>query len=167
LFKRSFGILADSVASDPELSKQTPRHIIRKACLARNSLLTYGGKTPIELAFGRRPRDIVDVENANPQQLGEPTPERMATEKLMKLAMQAHMEARQAHDLRRDIAAGLKFSTGPFLVGDKVWYWYMDPSVIGVGRKLGKWVRGKVVSVEGPMVTVDLGNRILRTNQSS
>ena len=116
LFKRSFSILADAVASDPELAKQTPRHIMRKACLARNSLLTYGGKTPLELAFGRRPKDIIDVENANPQQLGEPTPERAAVDKLMKLAMQAHLEARQAHDLRRDLAAGLKFSSGPFLV---------------------------------------------------
>ena len=32
-------------------------NLVCQACLARNSSVTYGGVTPLELAFGRRPRD--------------------------------------------------------------------------------------------------------------
>merc|ERR1712016_129643 len=45
------------------------RALMRKAAMARNTSLTYGGKTPLELAFGRRPRDVITVENSNPEQL--------------------------------------------------------------------------------------------------
>ena len=47
--------------------------LVRQACVTRNSTITYGGVTPLELAFGHRPRDIVTPENSDPAQLtGEP-----------------------------------------------------------------------------------------------
>ena len=45
------------------------QELVKQACLARNSSVTYGGVTPIELAFGRRPRDILSLENQSPAQL--------------------------------------------------------------------------------------------------
>ena len=41
----------------------------RQACLARSPSITYGGVTPLELAFGRRPRDILTPEDSEPNQL--------------------------------------------------------------------------------------------------
>ena len=49
-----------SINEDPTLGSLTPREIMKMACFARNSCITYGGKTPVELVFGRRPRDIID-----------------------------------------------------------------------------------------------------------
>ena len=34
-------------------------NLVRQACLAKYSSVTYGGVTPLELAFGRRPRDLL------------------------------------------------------------------------------------------------------------
>ena len=41
----------------------TARMLILRACWARNNSLTYGGKTPLECAYGRRPPDVFNVEN--------------------------------------------------------------------------------------------------------
>ena len=81
LFKKQFGILARSIKNEPFLltsftntrhgfrkMKVTVRQICRHACAARNSQLMIGGKSPIELAYGRKPRPIFDVEAANPEQ---------------------------------------------------------------------------------------------------
>ena len=49
-------------------------NLVTQACLARNSSVTYGGVTPLALAFGRRPRDVLTPENSEPNQLtGNPT----------------------------------------------------------------------------------------------
>ena len=69
LFKAHLSDFLAEVNRDPELSHVTPRALMRKAAMARNTSLTYGGKTPLELAFGRRPRDVITVENSNPEQL--------------------------------------------------------------------------------------------------
>ena len=53
LFKRHFSIMITSIQQDPELGSLTPREIMKMACFARNSNITYGGKTPVELVFGR------------------------------------------------------------------------------------------------------------------
>ena len=72
LFKRQFKLLLVEVDQTPSLASCTLRSVIRKAVMARNSALTYGGKSPIELVTGRRPIDIIDIENADPQQLSAP-----------------------------------------------------------------------------------------------
>ena len=42
------------------LSQITPAHLMRKAATVRNTQVTLGGKTPMELAMGKRPRYLMD-----------------------------------------------------------------------------------------------------------
>ena len=86
--------------------------------------------------------------------------------RIQQLAMRCHLQARQAHDLKQDIASSLRFSHGPFAVGDKVWYSEVDSSKIKRGQEDGSWIKAKVIGVEGSMVGIDLGNRIIRVNES-
>ena len=70
LFKKQLTILISAALADPILAETiTAKQLVRQAAYARNISLTYGGVTPLELAFGRRPPDICDVENMNPEQL--------------------------------------------------------------------------------------------------
>ena len=120
-------------------------------------MVTNGGVTPIELAFGRRLADIKAIELMNPARLTTeaPAPERQI-EALRSLAMRKFLEAKQSDDLRRDIASKLQLSDGPFFPGDKVYYWTEDKSKIksDVSRG-GKWIKGKLVSADGSTVGVD------------
>ena len=64
LFKKQLTILISAALADPILAETiTAKQLVRQAAYARNISLTYGGVTPLELAFGRRPPDICDVEN--------------------------------------------------------------------------------------------------------
>ena len=93
------------------LENVTYHSLVRQACVTRNSMVTYGGVTPLELAFGRRPRDVVTPENSDPAQLtGEPTDVEATAQAVKELAMRAYSTARQALDLRRDLAARLNMS---------------------------------------------------------
>ena len=47
----------------------TAAQIMRKAATIRNTQVAASGRTPMELAFGRRPRDILDPTTMNPEQL--------------------------------------------------------------------------------------------------
>ena len=168
LFKRQFSILVHSIQHDPELGNTTPRELMRITCYARNTSVTYGGKTPVELVFGRRPRDVVDVENATIEQLTtEESTAEHRTQRLRDLAMKAHLEARQCQDLRRDLASNLRFVTGEYTIGDKCWLWFEDKSKIKQGRKMGTWERVTVIATEGSMVTVTSKTKgVMRVNQS-
>ena len=77
-FKKQVTLMVNSLADDPALADVTYRQLVRQACLARNSFVTYGGVTPLEMAFGRRPADILNLETATPSQLTSdvPTPEK-------------------------------------------------------------------------------------------
>ena len=76
LFKRTFTILSKAVGEDPSLRQVTCRQLIRKSVWARNNQLTVSGKPPLELSYGRRPPDLLDVEAMNPEQLSvEPLPQ--------------------------------------------------------------------------------------------
>ena len=121
--------------------------------MARNTSLTYGGKTPLELAFGRRPRDVITVENSNPEQLShdQSKPE-LSDQKLQKLAMKTYLEARQRDDIKKDLAQRLMPSDGPYSPGDLVYYWQSDPSKLKHGKAYGKWIRGTVTSQTGAIL---------------
>ena len=71
VFKKHIHQLVQDFKNDPIKKAATIRTLLREACWARNVSCTYGGKTPIELAFGRKPPDIVTLANANPGQLTE------------------------------------------------------------------------------------------------
>ena len=96
------------------------RTLLREACWARNVSCTYGGKTPIALAFGRRPPDVVSLETATPGQL------RRNRQQNRPLALGSYLRARQSEDIRNDLAGSLQFTSGPFNPGDKVCYYAID-----------------------------------------
>ena len=51
------------------LAQITPAQLMRKAATVRNTQVTVSGKTPMELAMGRKPRDLSDPASMNPEQL--------------------------------------------------------------------------------------------------
>ena len=68
VFKQTLRDLSSQIGSAPELKQVTARELLRKTAAVRNSMVTYGGKAPVELVFGRKPRDIVTIENSSPEQ---------------------------------------------------------------------------------------------------
>ena len=169
VFKRHIYQLFSDFEKDPIRKAATFKMVLREGCWARNVSCTYGGKTPIELAFGRRPPDLVTLENAAPNQL---TTQKLAPDELVNQvrikALNSYIKARQAEDLRVDISSSLRFYGGPFNPDDKVWYYQVDKSKIKGGIKKGQWIRATVVNQvgSGSMVIIDLGTRIIKVNQS-
>ena len=104
MFKKQVSLMLISLKDDPLLANITYKQLLRQACISRNTMVTLGGVTPIELAFGRRPADLTAIELMNPAQLTTeaPAPERQI-EALRSLAMRKFLEAKQSDDLRRDI----------------------------------------------------------------
>jgi len=138
LLKKHIYQLFQDVENDPVRKiGVTTQEIIKEGCWARNVSCTYGGKTQTELAFGRRPPDVVTLENATPGQL---TTTRLAPDEkintLRKLALTNYLKTRQAEDLRQDIASSLKFMGGPYHTDDKVWYYDVDKNKIKRGVKV-------------------------------
>ena len=88
---------------------------MRKAATVRNTQVTLSGKTPMELAMGRRPRHLMDPASMNPEQLTS-TPTK---QHIQKLAMKTHLEVQQREDIRRDIAESMKFVPPDLRVGEK------------------------------------------------
>ena len=113
LFKKQFKLLCKSVVNEPELVSTpvkdgglptgvTIKQLCRVACWARNNKLMISGKTPLEIAFGRPPVPTFDLEVATPEQVTTNVPAGETRERLLKrLAMQAHLEARQMKYLRQ------------------------------------------------------------------
>ena len=51
---------------DPRFRGVTVREVVKKVVWARNCQLTISGYSPIEIATGRRPPDLFDLETASP-----------------------------------------------------------------------------------------------------
>ena len=168
LFKQQVRLTLDGVRADPKCNPFTFGMLLRMASLTRNSMVTFGGVTPLEMAFGRRPPDIIGVDNADPAQLTAEVPRsEVSIEATRKIAMKAYLEARQSEDLRRDIASRLQLTDGPFFPGDKIFYWNPNASQIKPhGGRSSSWIKGKVISQDGSMITIDLGTRVLKVNSS-
>ena len=123
LFKQQVRLTLDGVRADPLCNPFTFGMFLRMTSLTRNSMVTFGGVTPLEMAFGRRPPDIIGVDNAVPARLTAEVPRsEVSIEATRKIAMKAYLEARQSEDLRRDTSK-LQFSDGRFFPGDKMFYW--------------------------------------------
>ena len=168
MYKKQITLMLKAVTEDPSRYEITYRQLLRQASLARNSMVTFGGVSPLEMAFGRRPADLLYPENMTPEELTAslPSPEKNI-DALRTLAMKSYLEAKQSDDLRRDISARLQLSDGPFYPGDKIYYWTEDKSKVkSDGTHSGKWIKGKVISSDGSMVGIDLGTRILKVNIS-
>ena len=164
LFKRAWAYMAKSLEDEGYVDKVTVRQAVKKVVWARNCQLTVSGYSPLEIATGRRPPDLFDVETSTPEQLSSEPPEEDRTMlQLQRIALKAHQEARQAIDLRKDLARRAMPSDGPYSPGDKVFVCMKDESK---KKSEGIWVRGKVVSQEGAMVLVHTHRSVLRVNQS-
>ena len=84
----------------------TIREAVKRTVWARNTPLTVSGYSPLEIATGRRPPDLLDIETSDPAQLSvDPLPEDRTQQELQRLALKAHQEARQAADLRHEASA--------------------------------------------------------------
>ena len=52
MYKKQVTLMLKTVAEDPALADVTYRQVVRQASLARSSMVTHGGVTPLEMAFG-------------------------------------------------------------------------------------------------------------------
>ena len=164
LFKKTWAKMTKALREEGFLESITVRDAVKKVVWARNCQLTISGYSPLEIATGRRPPDLLEVETSSPEQLSALAPrEDRTNQELQRIAMRAHQEARQAQDLRSDLARRVMPSDGPYVKGDKVFVWMKDESKI---KSEGVWVRGKVMGQEGAMVIVHVHQAILRVNQS-
>ena len=105
---------------DPRFRGVTVREVVKKVVWARNCQLTISGYSPIEIATGRRPPDLFDLETASPEQLSASAAAQDRTNlELQRVALRAHQEARQAQDLRADLARRTMPSDGPYFQGER------------------------------------------------
>ena len=163
LFKRMWHVMKVDL-DDPRFRGVTVREVVKKVVWARNCQLTISGYSPIEIATGRRPPDLFDLETASPEQLSANAAAQDRTNlELQRVALRAHQEARQAQDLRADLARRTMPSDGPYFQGEKVFVWTQDSSKF---KDKGRWVRATVLGQEGAMVQANTGKAVIRVNQS-
>ena len=123
---------------------------MRKAATVRNTQVILSGKTPMEMAMGKRPRKLMDPASMNPEQLtSTPRKQDFLNEEIQKLAMKTHLEVQQWENTRRDLAWKMKFVLPDLRVGDSVFCWQKDPSKIQQGRKSGKLLKVEIIAVKG------------------
>ena len=153
LFKKFLSAPVDTASKNLDqttLSQITPAQLMRKAATVRNTQVTLSGKTLIELAMGRRPRDLMDAASMNPEQLtSTPTKQDLLNEEIQKLAMKTHLEVQQRPDIRRARAEWMKFVPPYLRVGESVSYWQEDPNKFQQGRKSRKWLKVEILAVKG------------------
>ena len=147
LLKAQLKIMLSSIkagAAPATLKKVTYRQLVKAAATVRNQTVTYGGVTPLELAFGRRPADLIQLDVATPTQLTiDRNEEELTAIQIKQLSKLAFQEARQSEDIRRDLAQNLRMSSKPLQVKDKVFYWQEDKSKVrSDGSKGGIWLKG-------------------------
>ena len=126
LFRKFLSALVDTASKNLDktaLSQITLAQLMRKAATVRNTQVTLSGKTPMELAMGRRPRDLMDPASMNPEQMtSTPTEQDLLDEEIHMLARKRQLEVQQREDLRRDPAEGMKFAPPGLRVGEQEFY---------------------------------------------
>ena len=107
------------------------------------------------------------IENSSPGQLPIPDTARDLVDRtFQELATKSYLEARQRADLRRDIAARLFPSEGPFAPRDRVYYWQTDEIKIKQETMSRSWYKARVLSQEGAICVIDTRKTVLRVRQS-
>ena len=110
------------------LAQIAPAQLMRKAATMKNTQVTLSGKTPMELAMGRKSRYLLDPASMNPGQLtSTPTKQDLLIEEIPKLAMRIHLEVQLREDIRRDLAERMKFVPPDIRAGEILFYW-QDPA---------------------------------------
>ena len=80
---------ASEILDETTLSQITLAQLMRKAASVRNTQVTLSGKMFVELAMGRRSRDLMDPASMNPEQLtSTPTKQDLLNEEIQKLAIE-------------------------------------------------------------------------------
>ena len=83
-FKKFLSALVHTASKNLDkttLSQITPAQLMRKAATVRETQVTLRGKSPLEFAMGRRPRDLMDPASMNPEQLtSTPTKQNLLNE---------------------------------------------------------------------------------------
>ena len=157
LFKRQWQIMSKNLEDD-RFRGVTVREAVKRTFWARNTQLTVSGYSPLEIATGRRPPDLLDIETSDPAQLSvDPLPE----------DKKARQEARQAADLRHDVAKRTMPSDGPYKPGDKVFVWTSPVNANSIASKAWKkerWVYCYLT--KGAMVNVHVGSSCIYVCQS-
>ena len=125
LFKKvSLSALVDTASKNLDKTPQsqiTLAQLMRKAATVRNAQDTLSGKTPLERAKRRRPRDLMDQASMIPEQrTSTPTKRDILNEEIQKLTMKTHLEVQQREDIRRDLAEKMKFVLPDLRVGEQV-----------------------------------------------
>ena len=91
------------------LSQITPAQLMRKAATVRNTQVTQSGTTPMEVAMGKRPRDLMEPAHMVPEQLtSTPTKQDLLNEEIQKLALKTHLHVQQREGIRRNLAEGIE-----------------------------------------------------------
>ena len=123
VFKKFLSALVDTAAKNLDkttLSQIIPAQLMGKAATERHTGNSEC-KTPMELAMGKRPRDLMDPASITPDQLTSPrTEQEHLKEEIQKLAMKTHLEVQQREDIRRDLAEGMKYVPPYLRVGEQV-----------------------------------------------
>ena len=131
-----------------------------------NNAVTLSGKTSMGLAVGRRPRDLLDPDSTNPEQLtSTPTKQDLLSEEIQQLALQTYLEVHQREDIRRDLSERIKFVPPDLRAKENVFYCQEDPSKIQQGRQSGKWLKVEIIAVKGSMAVVNTGATIISGNR--
>ena len=151
---------------DDRFKGVTVGEAVKRTVWARSTQVTVSGCSPLEIATGRRPPDLLDIETSYPAQLSiEPLAEDRTQQELQRLALKAHQEARQAADLRHDMAKRTMPSDGLYNPGDQVFVWSAPAhanSIASKALKKERWIRGTVISQEGSVANVQVDNAVLR-----
>ena len=132
---------------------------MKAAATVRNQTVTYGGVTPFEVAFGRRPADLIHLDVATPTQLTiDRNEEELTAIQIKQLSRQAFQEARQSEDIRRDLAQNFRMSSKPLQVARFCTGRKTNPRVVPTEAKEEYGQQEKsFISLEGAMVGLDLG----------
>ena len=127
LLKAQLKIMLKSIkagTAPATLKKVTHRQLVKAAATVRSQTVSYRGVTPLEVAFGRRAADLIQLDAATPTQLTiDRNEEELTAIQIKQLSRQAFQEARQSEDIHRDLAQNLRMSSNPLQANDRVFYW--------------------------------------------
>ena len=97
--KKFLSALVDTASKNLDKTTHHRSHLpswCAKAATVRNTQVTLSGKTPIELAIGRRPKDLMDPASMNPEQLTSTPTKQDLLNKVLELLVKAQEQESQA-----------------------------------------------------------------------
>ena len=101
---------------------------MRKAATMRNTKLTLSGKTPMQLAMRRRPRDVMDPAAMSPEELtSTPIEQDLLNEKIQKVGYEGNISmSNNEKTFAETLLKEWNLSAPIFRVEERVFYWQED-----------------------------------------